>query len=191
MTPDPYIRTVSGRRWYLLDPDARDLVWWDVAEHLAKVNRFTGATPGCAYSVAQHSCLVADMLPPDLQPYGLLHDAHEFCLNDLSGPYKQAMDLLGAGAAIQDLEGRHDRVLHLAAGLDWPLPGHIAGPVKQADRIALATEARDLMSPAWNSKGLPDPLDRTVKPWPWPKAAEEFLDRLGRWCPATRRNHAA
>lgn len=186
----PWIRTASGRRWFLLDPDARDLVWWDVAEHLAKVNRFTGATPGCAYSVAQHSCLVADMLPPELQPYGLLHDAHEFCLNDQSSPYKEAMARLGAGDAIKELERRQDQVLYLAAGLLWPPPDRVARAVKQADRIALATEARDLMPPTWSAAGLPAPLSRTIKPWPWPKAAEQFLDRLGRWCPATRRNAA-
>ena len=131
-------------------------------------------------------------MAPELQPYGLLHDAHEFCMNDLSGPMKAALQHLGAAEAWKKIERRQDQVLYLAAGLQWPLPDNLAGPVKQADRIALATELRDLMAPAglW-SEPLPDPLRRTIKPWPWPKAAEEFLDRLDRWCPATRRTHVA
>ena len=130
------------------------------------------------------------MLPLELRPYGLLHDAHEFAMNDLSAPMKQAMACLGAAEAWQEIERRQDRVLHLAAGLAWPLPAHVAGPVKQADRIALATESRDLMPPQWCRDGLPEPLPHPVKPWSWPKAQEEFLDRLGRWCPATRRSAA-
>lgn len=57
-----------------------------IANRLAHINRFNGDVG--QYSVAQHSVLVSLMLPPDLQLSGLLHDATEAYIGDVTKPLK-------------------------------------------------------------------------------------------------------
>lgn len=195
-SPDYAIQMCSGRAWSLAAPDPADVHWPDIAEQLAKINRFVGATPGTALSVAQHCCTVADMLPPALRPYGLLHDAPEAFSGDIPTPYKRLVAMLaaeeGAGDVLAFAEEMQARAIHAAAGLDYPLSVAEHGAVKRADLVALATEHRDLQvegGAAWR-EALPEPLPTVVRPWPWPKAADEWLARLYRWCPrAYARTH--
>ncbi|KMK68560.1 hypothetical protein [Puniceibacterium sp. IMCC21224] len=56
-----------------------------VADGLSKINRFNGRTPE-PWSVAAHSVLVSQLCPPELAAWGLLHDAHEVFLGDLTTP---------------------------------------------------------------------------------------------------------
>ncbi|AUR81612.1 HD domain protein [Vibrio phage 1.009.O._10N.261.51.C9] len=58
-----------------------------IARALSHINRFTGHVG--AYSVAQHSVMVARLLPEELKLSGLLHDAHESIVGDMSSPLKQ------------------------------------------------------------------------------------------------------
>lgn len=187
----PWIQTASGRAYPLVGPEAAHVYWPDVAESLAKLCRFNGHIPGYFYSVAQHCCHVADLLPLDMRGYGLLHDAHEAFLGDITGPAKQALKVLGAGDALDALETASDLAIFAAAGLPYPLPVHVRAQVKLADLVMLATERRDLQSagPAWG-KDLPDPAKFKINPWPWPKAMEAFMERFERWCPATTRRSA-
>lgn len=185
----PWMQTCSGRVWSLLEP-APEQVWWpDIAEHLAKINRFLGATPGTVYSVAQHCCLVADILPTELRAYGLLHDAPEAFIADIPTPAKQALNLLGADHALWRLDDLQAQAIHTAADLPYPLSVADHGTVKKADLILLATERRDLQAECvapW-AMPLPPPLNRRITPWAWPKAADEWLSRLYRWVPAADR----
>lgn len=189
----PFLQMCSGRIWSLMRPDSGMVHWPDIAEQLAKVPRFCGATPGVVYSVAQHCCLVADILPPALRPYGLLHDAPEVFSGDIPTPYKDALRIMGAGEILDALEEAQARAIHAAAGLPefpLPIPYHLA--LKRADMVALATEHRDLQTECtvpWR-EDLPNPLPRVITPWPWPKAADEWLDRLYRWCPPTYANRS-
>lgn len=172
------VMTVSGGLWSLLAPRADAVIWPDIAESLAKICRFGGHARH-HYSVAQHSVLVADLLPPALRAYGLLHDAHEAFLGDVTRPLKRALATLGEGRAMAELTRRADAAIHAAAHLPWPLSAADAAAVKAADNIALATEARDLMAAkpgVWDF--LPPPHRRVITPWPWPKAMDAFTDRL-------------
>lgn len=184
------MQTASGRAWPLLDPDPAHVHWPDVAEQLAKANCFVGATPGRAYSVAEHCCRVADALDPEARPYGLLHRANEAFIGPLATPLLQALAALGAGGAMARIVERHDRALHHAAGLAFPVPAAVAAAVADADHRLFATERRDLLAPSrtvWKHP-LPAPLRHVIKPWPWAKAADEWLARLQRLCPATDRH---
>lgn len=174
----------SGRPFPLTEPSPADVWFPDIAAALGKLCRFTGHCQ-LHYSVAQHCLIVAEQLPPEWRAYGLLHDAHEAMMGDISQPMKQALRHLGGGDALRLLETAIDRAIYAAAGLPWPLPPAIREAVAQADLVALATERRDVLAPSrrpWQP--LPDPLRTRIKPQPWPEATERYLDALDTYVPA-------
>lgn len=179
----PWIQTASGRPWALVAPTPDQVYWPDIAESLAKICRFNGHST-VFYSVAQHCCLVADMLPPHQRLYGLLHDAHEAVIGDITLPVKDALRSLSGNHAFDHLATITDRAIFQAAGLPATMPKDIASAIKRADMTILATERRDLMAPSaqpWLP--MPAPLPKLIKPWAWPKAMEEWLARLDRHLP--------
>lgn len=187
---DIFITTASGRRWYLLDPRPGDVHFRDIASHLAKICRFVGATDPF-YSVAQHSLIVAAQLPPGLRAYGLLHDAHEAYLADISSPFKAALRALGGGEALAAIVSRADAAIHEAAGLQWPLPPEVAEAVHQADLRVFATEWRDVGPATGTPAPVPcRPIGTRIRAQPWPKAEEAFLEALRIHLPATLRSVA-
>jgi len=84
----PAVSTKSGRRVALLNPSPSQIVIGDIAHGLAHQCRFNGQTSKF-YSVAQHSVLVASILPRELRLAGLLHDASETYLGDVVQPLKE------------------------------------------------------------------------------------------------------
>jgi 5'-deoxynucleotidase YfbR-like HD superfamily hydrolase len=184
MNPRTVLTLANGRNIDLLNPQAddyRDLNW--AAEHLAKENRYNGATPGVCYSVAQHTtecCLTAMAQTGDktLAAYLSLHDVHEAVLKDDTTPKKRTFAALaeykfGVLAnevmdAFDDLTNRHDKAIHEAAGLPWPPTDEMVRAIKHYDRVMLVTEWRDLMGgyPLPNAQAYADvaPLNRTIVP---------------------------
>lgn len=183
----PWLQTASGAAWPLLAPKPSHVNWRDVANSLARLCRFNGhVAEETFYSVAEHCCRVADALPADLRLHGLLHDAHEAFIGDITQPLKQAMATMGAGPTLAALETTHDRAIFAAAGLPYPPHPEVAKQVKHADLRLLATERRDLLAESrlpWLA--MPDPLPAVIHPWPWQKAADEWLARLRLWLPAS------
>lgn len=89
------IATHSGKRFDLRNPRPRDVEIDDIALALSRIARFTGHTKDFL-SVAQHSANVALILnewgePLEVQLYGLLHDASEAYLNDVTRPLKRML----------------------------------------------------------------------------------------------------
>lgn len=134
MSGEPYIHAYSGRRVFLRDPALNDTLHLeDFAHGLARVSRFSGHTKH-RYSVASHSLMVADLLPTRLHASGLLHDAVEAFLGDVSSPLKSLLPEYKA------LQARWENAL----AERWGVALH--GPeIKAADRLAYAIECRDLM----------------------------------------------
>lgn len=101
-----WIHTFTGRQ---VTPTAMtpDMVCIeDVAHALSLTNRFTGHTKQ-AYSVAQHSVLVSLICKPEHALWGLLHDAAEAYMADVSRPVKKAvrevspvLDLIESGIMV-------------------------------------------------------------------------------------------
>ncbi|MDB5415076.1 MAG: uncharacterized protein JWR10_3411 [Rubritepida sp.] len=175
-----WMQTASGYCVDLHAPDLEMLRLTEIATSLSRIARFLGHTHGpCAYSVAQHSCHVADLLadqPLAVRRAGLLHDAHEALIGDLPTPVKQ---LLG-----RDLVRGAESAVHIAMfarfGLSAELMDHPL--IKQVDLIMLATERRDLMRrSAWAWGELPEPASMpTLEPWAANEAYMEFLNRAER-----------
>jgi hypothetical protein len=171
------IQTWSGRRFSPLEPDPTAIEIEDIAHALANLCRFGGHC-SAFYSIAQHSCLVADAAGADHRTalHALLHDASEAYLGDLPHPLKHRSPL---GVLYREIEEPLQAAILERFGLDAPAPA----TVKELDRALLATERAALMRAAddawWPELDGVEPLDVEIDPWPPERAAREFLDRFG------------
>lgn len=168
----PYVSTFLGNRFYPLEPciDCVDIE--DIAHGLAYQCRFNGQTQEF-YSVAQHSLIVASLVPTDLRLAALLHDAAEAYLGDMVKPLKV---LLPAFAAIED------QVTAIIADT-FEIDFSDYGPIKRADLIALATEKRDLMphsAERWSYLDGIRPLAQPIVPMQPGEAKRAFLREFAR-----------
>jgi 5'-deoxynucleotidase YfbR-like HD superfamily hydrolase len=172
MSDSSWIQTYTGRKVYPLALQPSDVCIEDVAHHLARIGRFTGATKGDdAYTVAQHSVLVSIYCEPAAALWGLLHDASEAYLLDLPRPLKRDPRFAFY------VHAEHDAmdVITTRFGLLNEMPAS----VKEADSRMLATEARDLMSPLhpeW--RNMAEPYRRRIFPLRAIDAEEMFLMRF-------------
>jgi 5'-deoxynucleotidase YfbR-like HD superfamily hydrolase len=202
-----FLTLPSGKCVDLLDPDPQLICFEDVAEQLAKINRYNGATRGVTYSVAEHSVRGARYLRAHYDDshaaYFLLHDAHEAFIGDDATPKKRAIAAVAQlkfGTlhqvivdAFQSIERGLDVAIHAAAGLAYPLPADIARVVKVYDRVMLATEWRDLMRCPEPFPLGALPMVTQISPWGWQQAKREFLNECRALLPALKhqRNGAA
>ena len=163
-----WIQTYTGRKFDLLDPQPDMIALEDIAHHLSMQCRFNGACREF-YSVAQHSVHVAELLPPELQAHGLLHDAAEAYIGDMVRPLKRLLPTFA------DVE----RNILAAIGRRFEI-GLLSvaklAAVKAADNTMLATEARDLMADSPDDWGLTaEPRESVVIPWTSNGASLIFL----------------
>lgn len=83
---EPTITTRSGRQVSLLNPQYSQIDIGDIAHGLAYRFRFNGQTSRF-YSIAQHSLMVASILPDHHKMVGLLHAAEAY-VGDVVQPLK-------------------------------------------------------------------------------------------------------
>jgi len=179
-------RMQSGRRLDLIEPSPVDVEIADIAHGLARVARWNGQTVGDhAYSVAQHSCMVLDIVAslaphstPDQRLMALLHDAAEYVLGDLISPFKAIV-----GTGYRALEDRLQTAVHLRFGLPAATPADWKKTIKRADTIAAYHEAVVLAgfseSEARRYFGQPggfEPPAGALEPLPAARAQARFLD---------------
>lgn len=146
----PLFQTHSGARLnpLAIDPAAIDL--HDIAHHLAHLCRFNGATR-VFYSVAEHSVRVSKLAQRYALEagetaaaakvtglWGLLHDASEAYIADVTSPVKET----DAFAHYRAIEAELQRACYARFGLNGTPPAE----VKRADDQMLAIEFRDLMN---------------------------------------------
>jgi 5'-deoxynucleotidase YfbR-like HD superfamily hydrolase len=107
--------TLTGKSIDILNPKEQDFELEDIANGLSLECRF-GKQISRMYTVAQHSVLVAHLCPPGLKKIGLLHDASEAYLGDVTKPFKSLL-----GAAYKGIEFNFETVIFQKFGLDVAL----------------------------------------------------------------------
>ena len=171
-----WIQTFTGQAVDLLHPRPETIQLADIEHALARICRYTGHTVE-HYSVAQHCVLVANHLQPELALQGLMHDAVEAYVQDVSAPLKWAMRELAHESPYDRIEHRVDLAIAKRFKLERPLPKE----VRDADLRMLATEARALgfleKAPQPWSLPLP-PYDMEIECWSASRAKEEFHNRF-------------
>lgn len=170
MITTDYVSTFSGNRFYPLRPHIDRVAIEDIAHGLAYQCRFNGQTREF-YSIAQHSLIVASLVPPALRLAALLHDAAEAYLGDMVKPLKV---LLPEFAALED---QVSAIIAATYGIDFS----DYAPIKHADLIALATEKRDLMPHSverWAYLDDITPLPAIIRALGPQEAKQRFLDEF-------------
>ena len=169
---NPYIALPGGRVVHLLMISPYEFTIYDIASALSKLCRFTGQVTNF-YSVAQHSCYVHDLVTSNNRLWGLLHDASEAFIGDVSSPLKHLLpEYCGIEAKIM-------RCITDKYGLEPKIPDE----VKTVDLRLLLNEAQALLPGVdianW---GVPaEPLDLKITGVWLPDVAEkEFLLRFSK-----------
>lgn len=170
-----WIQTYTGVKFCPLDPNPHAIDIRDIAHALALQSRFSGHCRAF-YSVAQHSCLVSSLCSSKNALWGLLHDASEAYLVDVPSPVKHDPHF----EFYREAEARLNEAVRVRFRLEKPMPAE----VKRADGIALAAEARALLTTLHDGWGGPDfaaydeaarwmkiPID----PMSWQDAEQLFL----------------
>lgn len=161
-----WITTYTGKKFPVKQPAVFDMNLSDIAHGLSLACRFGGQIREF-YSVAQHSVLVASLLPAKIAVYGLLHDAAEAYLCDIPGPIKRLPEMEG----YRELEKRYMKNIYIACGMREPNQ-EILRRVKKADALVLRNEASffGILDNEWDVYDLED-VDLLSRCWS-PKAAE-------------------
>lgn len=138
-----------------------------IAHSLSKLCRFTGHVSGNAiYSVAQHSVLVSRMVPLEHALDGLLHDAHEAYVGDMSAPLK----LLCPDYC------RVERAVEVACRRSFGLSDTKAACVAEADRLMFEIEYAAHITTKRRSNV--SAYAAHVQAWPPELAKMKFLERF-------------
>lgn len=168
----PSIQMHNGKFMDFRFPGMAEYSIDDIAHALSHICRFTGHVNNF-YSVAQHSVLVSYLVPEEHALAGLLHDAAEAFLGDVASPLKQLLP------EYKQIELRVEKSIMQRFGIPFPLDTC----VKEADRIMLVTERRDLMPKSDNSNEWEwakdiKPQTKKIIPWNYDAARKMFVFRF-------------
>lgn len=162
-----FIQIVSGEFFSFTDPLNSNFTIEDIAHALSNVCRYSGHSNEF-YSVAQHSVLVSQVVPPEHALLGLMHDATEAFLSDIPSPLKK---ILPDYCMIE-------KYIETCILTKFNLPTELPPDIKVADLRVLVTEKKSLLLPrSWGNLDLIEPLDMVIIPLPPKEAKQLFLDR--------------
>lgn len=155
------LRTYTGKKVDIFDPDPESICIEDIAHALSNICRFAGHVPEF-YSVAEHSYLASLLAKPEHELAALMHDAAEAYMVDLPRPVKMEMPEFSI------IEDKLMKVIAKKFGFQYPLPEDIV----TIDNRLVKEEFYYLMLdyPIW---GLPPAPIQLYEPL---KAEEAFLE---------------
>lgn len=148
----PFIMTASGEDFWFLNPAPETILIEDIAAALSKICRYTGHCRHF-YSVAQHSVIVSHLVPEEQALEGLLHDASEAYLGDMSAPLKRQLP------EYQEIEGIVESAIAKKFGLMYNLDLGWPSAVKRADIQVLALEKKLLLPESKTPWGILDGVE--------------------------------
>lgn len=114
----PWIQTYTGKQFHFLDPQDEEIDIIDIAHALSNSCRYTGHTNNF-YSVAEHSYWVSRYCSPENSLYGLLHDASEAYIADISSPVKAYL------SNYKDMEAKIMKAICRKFGLSEEMPEEV------------------------------------------------------------------
>lgn len=164
------ISVVGGDFFDLANPEVNNYDIEVIAHALGRINRYTGHIAGDYYSVAEHSVYVSKAVPARYALEGLLHDASEAFVGDVSSPLKKLLP------EYQDIEEEIQAEIAKRFNLRWPFPEEI----HLADKRVYWSERRTV-APGPDGLWHQDlRASRKIIPEGWPpkKATKEFLKRF-------------
>lgn len=162
--------TFTGKEFYPLSPRQQDIDILDIAHALSNICRWTGHAPEF-YSVAQHSVLVSKLCDPEYAMWGLLHDAAEAYVSDISRPVKHDPKMKGYRA----IEDNLIKSIALKFGLKGlKVPDHI----KMWDARVLQSEATAFFGDVATAWKLAEPASVEIKPVHPRVAKSQFISRF-------------
>jgi len=162
-----WIQTSSGQPFWPLSPRPEDFSIFDIAHALSNLCRY-GGHASQFYSVAEHSVLVSEIVPPEYALDALMHDATEAYCVDVPRPLKLQL------ANYAEIESGIWRALADRYALSPELPAC----VHEADNAVLLAEKEVLLGPSPRSWGIPGtPAKVTIRGYPPEVARDMFLSR--------------
>jgi hypothetical protein len=171
----PWIQTVSGRKFPLLEIDPEAINIEDIAHALSMLCRFNAQ---CLkfYSVAEHSVHVSYEIAPHLALLGLMHDAAEAYLGDVPSPLK---------GQLRDFKIIEQQlILAIGERFGFAVPGDgedDTRELKRADLQLLIDEKAVIMAPEpeqWPPNAPPVKNPSRVQCWSPETAKAEFTARF-------------
>lgn len=181
-----WMQLYSGQVWEFSNPYVDRINIEDIAHSLSLKCRFNGHCRQF-YSVAQHSLLVAEMLPDNLRLHGLMHDAAEAYISDIVRGLKNRL--------MVNVESESGNIAPVPMMLyeKWiqdaiefkfgmrVLDAEEADVLKGVDNTALSFEAGWLFEqvPGWDVEGLTEgipPMLLTLSVLHMGEVEELFLD---------------
>ena len=166
----PTIMLSSGATFDFLDPWGSDFTIDDIAHGLSQTCRYAGQCRSF-YSVAEHSILVSRLVSPEYALEGLLHDAAEAFIGDITRPLKQMLPDFKA------IEARVEEAIATRFGFK---PDYKAA-IKPVDLQVLAAEQMQIMPAGcagWAENDNIVPADIVVESLDPESAKVAFLNRL-------------
>lgn len=181
----------EGRTIDLAAVTAADIDFDWIAETLAKIPRWGGKNPGAPFSVAQHCVMGANALHREtgdvrLAAAFLLHDAHEAFIGDFEVTVINYFDDDDVRSIIESVKRELDEEIAFAARM---IVGMFSiAQVRAMDRRMALAEARALFGATdaqlaalgFDVRLDPPALTGAIKPWAWPKAADEYRAAFAR-----------
>ncbi len=163
-----WIRTSTGQRFDVQNPDPTSINIRDIAHALSMVCRFGGHVHRF-YSVAQHCVLVSQHVSRPLRLTALLHDAGEAYTGDMPSPIKAVLP------DFQVLERRVDQAIAEHFGL----PSLMTPEIKRIDRRILIDEVNSVFPNHGAAFGQGnEPLGINIDPLVPAESEALFLDRF-------------